>query len=99
MTTIPISEARRRWSEVATEALRSPVLLTRHGRPWVLVLPVSAHLLALLGQLPTVRHRDAGRGLCCVAAAVQAGAVLVLAPRCLGLVVLMPAGAEKVSQN
>lgn len=92
MKTIPISEARRRWGAVAAAALKAPVLLTRHGRAWVLVVPVADRLLELLGEHEAEGLRDAGRRLCRVAADARAGAILVVVVRRRARVAIMPSG-------
>lgn len=97
MKTVPISQARRCWADVVAAA---PVLLTRHGRAWVLVIPLSRRLLELLGDVATASHRDAHVGLCALAAEARAGAVLVMLPRSRSRVAIMPAGeAGKMLQN
>jgi PHD/YefM family antitoxin component YafN of YafNO toxin-antitoxin module len=100
MKTIGISEARLRWREVATLALAGPVLITRYGRPWVIVIHVTARLGEILGNSTVARSREAGRELCRISAAVRDGAaVLVIAPHHSPGVAIMPAGEWRVSQH
>jgi hypothetical protein len=100
MKTIAISKARRCWAEGAATALRAPVLLTRHGRAWVLVLPLSRRLLEILGDVATASHREARLDLCALAVEARGGAVLVMLPRSSSRVAIMPAGdTGKMLQN
>ena len=78
MTTIPISEARRRWRAVVVQATIAPVLVTRHGRPWVIVVVVSCRLATALGGTPSVRERAAGRCLCSVASRARDGEITIV---------------------
>ena len=81
---VPISDARRRWPVVSRQAAVQPIMLTRYGRPWVVLSPVSGTLRAILDDVdaPRFSSRMGWLYLCAIARRVRArGAAVVVADR------------------
>lgn len=78
--TIPITEVDRHWAQVAQQARRTHVVITRHGRPWVRLGPCSEALRATLARSHwTCPAEIAGQWFGMVARRSHAiGAILVL---------------------